>query len=537
MRLGLLSEPGLDQGPALGLVARTWPDLRAVLLLLAVALLARGFFFGNPVLESDEQFYLLVGDRMLHGALPYLDIWDRKPVGLFLIYAAIRALGGEGIVQYQLVATLFATATAFLVARLGAELGSRRGGLFAGMAYLLWLGAFGGEGGQAPVFYNLFVAAAAGTALRAVAYPVSFARLFGLGAAAMLLTGLAMQVKYTAIFEGMFFGCALLWAGWRARTGPGKLLPVALAWVGCALLPTAAALAAYAAMGQAQPFLFANFLSVFERDTAVLGSPLPRLLAMAALLLPLGLCAVMGLRLSWRHSAGAAELRRAVGFVTGWALVAVAGVLAFGTYYNHYALPLLLPLSVAAAPLLGRPEARVWKVTAAAALLLSGAVATAVPGVLHLRSRGDGSQVRALAAAMRPGATLYVFDGEAVLYLLAQSPLSTPYAFPTHLSDLREAGGIGVDQEAELRRVLASRPDYIVTTDIARGRINPEAQRLLRETLATAYRPVRSVRIGKGHRVLYGKLPQAGLSGRRPAGAGATAAGEPPEWDAGAARG
>ncbi|APT60058.1 hypothetical protein RGI145_20115 [Roseomonas gilardii] len=478
-----------------------------MLLLLAVALLARGFFLGNPVLESDEQFYLLVGDRMLRGALPYLDIWDRKPVGLFLIYAGIRALGGEGIVQYQLVAVLFATATAFLVARIGAELGSRRGGLLAGMAYLLWLGAFGGEGGQAPVFYNLFVAGAAWVALRAVACPGSFERLLGLGASAMLLAGLAMQVKYTAVFEGMFFGCALLWTGWQARMGPGKLLSAGLAWVGCALLPTAAALAAYAAMGQAQPFLFANFLSIFERNTAVLGSSLPRLLAMLGLLLPLGLCAVLGLRLSWRRSAGMPEIRRATGFVAGWALVAVAGVLVFGTYYNHYALPLLLPLSVAAAPLLGWPGARVWKVTAAAALLLVGAVATAVPGVLHLRSRGDGSQVRALVAAMLPGARLYVFDGEAVLYLLSHSPLPTPYAFPTHLSDLRESGGIGVDQEAELRRVLASRPDYIVTTNIERGQINPAAQRLLRETLAEAYRPVRSVRIGRGNRVLYGKLP------------------------------
>ena len=64
--------------------------------------------FGNPVIgsdEGDEQFYLLVGDRMLHGLLPYVDVWDRKPVGLFLVYAAIRLLGGEGIWQYQLAAT------------------------------------------------------------------------------------------------------------------------------------------------------------------------------------------------------------------------------------------------------------------------------------------------------------------------------------------------------------------------------------------------------------------------------------------------
>jgi hypothetical protein len=49
---------------------------------------------------------------MLDGALPYVDIWDRKPIGLFLLYAAIRLLGGDGILAYQVTATAFAVATA-----------------------------------------------------------------------------------------------------------------------------------------------------------------------------------------------------------------------------------------------------------------------------------------------------------------------------------------------------------------------------------------------------------------------------------------
>ena len=86
----------------------------AILLLFAFAI--RAPVFGNPVVGVDETFYLLVGDRMLQGALPFVDLWDRKPVGLFLIYAAIRLLGGEGVYQYQVVATLFAAATAALIA-------------------------------------------------------------------------------------------------------------------------------------------------------------------------------------------------------------------------------------------------------------------------------------------------------------------------------------------------------------------------------------------------------------------------------------
>ncbi|MDU7524613.1 MAG: hypothetical protein E7K72_25125, partial [Roseomonas mucosa] len=91
----------------------------AILLLFAFAI--RAPVFGNPVVGVDETFYLLVGDRMLQGALPFVDLWDRKPVGLFLIYAAIRLLGGEGVYQYQVVATLFAAATAGMISVVAAS--------------------------------------------------------------------------------------------------------------------------------------------------------------------------------------------------------------------------------------------------------------------------------------------------------------------------------------------------------------------------------------------------------------------------------
>ena len=73
--------------------ARPAPAWAIALALTALTFAVRAPTFGNPFLGFDEQFYLLVGDRMLHGALPYVDIFDRKPIGLFLLYAATRALG------------------------------------------------------------------------------------------------------------------------------------------------------------------------------------------------------------------------------------------------------------------------------------------------------------------------------------------------------------------------------------------------------------------------------------------------------------
>ncbi len=58
-----------------------------LLILLAVAILARALTFGNPVVHVDEEFYFFTGHSMWQGAWPFVDVWDRKPVGLFLLYA------------------------------------------------------------------------------------------------------------------------------------------------------------------------------------------------------------------------------------------------------------------------------------------------------------------------------------------------------------------------------------------------------------------------------------------------------------------
>ena len=156
---------------------------------------ARAQTFGNPVIGHDEQVYLLVGDRMIHGAIPFVDIFDRKPIGLFLIYGAIRLLGGEGTLQYQLVALLVAWVTALLVWRFTTRLTTRFGAITAACAYLTWLnfmdGEGEGEGEQAPVFFNLPMIAAAMLVEQAVRRRVTTLRS---GLLPMLLVGVAIQI-------------------------------------------------------------------------------------------------------------------------------------------------------------------------------------------------------------------------------------------------------------------------------------------------------------------------------------------------------
>ena len=92
----------------------------------------------------------------------------------------------------------------------------------------------GGGGGQTPVFYNLPMIVAAWLVLRVAAprdgTPATPGAIRRHGAAAMLLVGLALQIKTSAVFEGIYLGLALGWIAWRRAPGPWRLADMLL-WI------------------------------------------------------------------------------------------------------------------------------------------------------------------------------------------------------------------------------------------------------------------------------------------------------------------
>ena len=495
--------------PRVAMPAARQKLLATAILLLCAAFAIRAPQFGNPLIHVDENFYLLVGDRMLHGALPYVDIWDRKPIGTFLIFAAIRLLGGGGFVQYQVVATLFAAATAFVIARIAARVATPGAATVAGLLYLLLVGLAGGMGGQTPIFYNLPVAAAALVTLKvAIDGELAPAQLRQSGAIAMALVGLAMQIKYTAMFEGMFFGLVLLHKGWRMRHGPRSLAVDAAIWIALALLPTLAALGFYASRGQTAAFVYANFLSIGARSTEPTIELLRRLGDTGKILgVPL-VCVALSIALRpWKTLARG---RAAFGFILAWLGAALFGYAIFGTYFNHYALPLMVPIAVAGAPLFGCRRGRIG-IVAACLVLLAAAIATAVVVQKNRRDGGAAPTAQAMVEAIRPRLTncLYVYDGEAILYYLTGSCIPTRYAFPQHLNLTREAGAVGVEPLAEIRRIFAGRPSVVVdTVDREEADENPAANALARGLLRRDYRPVARIAHRKGTVIVYERLKE-----------------------------
>lgn len=454
--------------------ALTSPRWRLPILLL-VAIVARALTFGNPVVHVDEEFYFTVASRMWHGALPYIDVWDRKPIGLFLLYMPAAALPLPwGTWAYQAIALGCVVGTAMLVARLADRAGWDKGATMAGIASILWLDPLGGAGGQSPIFYNLPMAVA-GLLVGTATGPARRAR----GLAPMALVGLCLQIKYTVVFEGIFFGLWLLAGEWQARRAPTAVLGYAAALIGLALLPTVAALATYAAMGQNEAFVYANFTSILARRPDSWGEALGNAAGLALMLSPL-----LAMAFGSRGTAveGDALLRR---FLFAWFAVSLAAIALFGGWYEHYGLPAVVPGAACAAGFLGSGS---WHGRATPIILaLVGLVGQATV-IANRFSRGSGAQLAALTAAVGNGpGCLYVYSGPAILYRTANRCILTPYLFSSHLSRTREQGAIGVDQAAEIRRIFAARPAVVVMRQAYPGE-RADVHALVSEAVGRDYR-------------------------------------------------
>lgn len=429
------------------------PILRDWLILLFCALILRAAAFGDPFLHPDEAFYAFAGQAMHHGAVPYIDFWDRKPFGLFALYWGISGLS-DSVLAYQLVATLCAAGTALVIAQIARRWVSGWASLMAGVAYLAMLHPLLGMGGQSPVFYNLLIAGAALALLGGGTSEAcgKFRRRYFM---AMALCGLALTIKQTTLFEGVWFGLAGLWRlrlfgqSWRHCSRDAALALIIAAF------PTLAIAGWYAAHGWWDIWWTAMVSSSARRSGVGLAATSHNLYAILRLLLVYVGVVVAGLA-TQRH---APAFRADRGLVLGWLAAAVGGFLAVPNFFIHYALPLLGPLAPLAALAYARPRLgpALLVITVTIAVILGRPFDRAD----RLASRANFDQMAAAIEHYRADRPLLVLHGSALLYPATHSQPPSVLVFPEHLINRFETDVSHIKTRAEVRRIIAQRPSVI----------------------------------------------------------------------------
>ena len=443
----------------------------AALLIVAVAVATRIVTWWNPVAQVDDQFYLLVGQQLLDGHWPYVDVWDRKPLGLFLLYAGIAWVSGGTILGLNLVATAFAAATAWVIRLAGLRFAGPTGATLAGLAYLLVLPLLGGQTGQSPVFYNLFIAGA-GLLLIDVAGADSTRTLVRKAFAAMLLCGVAMTIKQVSLVEGAYFGLAFLWLLHRAGAPLPRLAAIVAAMIVTALLPTAITFLGYALAGRGavEAYVFASYQSIFLKGGWGLSDQLAGL-AFLLFLAPLLIMALAGHVVRTRE--GPTTQAR---LLLGWILAAIFSYAVFLQFFDHYLLPILVPLSISAATLFDRRSGLLYF----AGLAVFSVLQPPIRDIQKARlSQREFARVTTIVNDARNGGCLYIGEGPTHLYTATGACTVTRYLFPDHLNVVTEVNSVGVDTGAELDRILAARPAVIVTQGRVPLRYSPAYRRFL----------------------------------------------------------
>jgi 4-amino-4-deoxy-L-arabinose transferase-like glycosyltransferase len=462
---------------------------RGVLGPLAVLMLAtlatRALWFGDPVADSDEQIYSLIGWRMTHGDLPFVEVWDRKPFGLFAIFGIAHWLFGPGPLAYQLVASLSALAGALLVFDLARPLVDRMSATIAGTLYLMLMALYGSHSGQSEIFHAPIMLAMLWL-VRDGARRDAARR----AALAMLLGGLALQIKYTVLPQCLFFGAYALYQEWRAGAAPARLAKRGALFALLGMLPTALVALLYFATGHFDAFWFANFVSFFERVPAPGGRLNTGLLTAVA---PLALILALGFYAAFRLSPP--RDWRTYGLYAGWSLATLATVLLPGTVYAYYFAALVPAAVLVALPLIDRRTPA--KFFPAALLLLSAGYNLDFPRD-WANSQNERRAEARLSAAIGSyvGQTkdcLYVFDGPAALYRTTGTCLPTRYIYPDHLNNALEARSLEVDQPVEISSILANRPGVIVTADRPVTVQRKKNLALIGNATRTGYRPLITV--------------------------------------------
>ena len=435
-------------------------------LLLVLAVVLRFDTFGDPNLHGDEMFYQTVGVAMHHGATPYVDVWDRKPFGLFLIYYLIAFISSAPL-AYQLVATLFVAATAWAIARITARWTSVQGSLLAAVAYLLWLAPLQGYGGQSPVFYNLFIAMAALLVLTALpalqkgAVPKSTY-------AAMALAGFGITVKTSALFEACFLGIYALIALRQSGLSLTRTARTGVTWAAVGAAPALIIALTYSVLGHWEEYWHAMFTSNLAKETHWPTS-LMRLKFLAMALAPVGLFALIGLvRLK-------PEARR---FTLLWLGAAIAGLASVPNFYLHYALPILVPLCVGASTFFGKGIA--GSGAAAVLAILSFSISSPFQYGRARESRAAMTQLEHAIDRHVGSGPLLLYDAPPQLYMRTGQPLITPLVFPTHLAHMIEKDVSHLSTLDETNRVLKLKPSVVVMAHPLRnGPVNEETHQLV----------------------------------------------------------
>ncbi len=169
------------------------------------------------VLDKDESIYILGADSLLNSNLPYIEIWDNKPPGIFILFSLTMLILGNSIVSIRILSIIATTFTSYFLYIIGANIDAKQGekiGLLAGSLYAIFSLHNDGAAANGEILFAPFVTGA--FLLLFQDRKLSNIKVFLIG----LILGIGMQIKYLVIMDVL--GLVLLGSWFKKEEGRRK---------------------------------------------------------------------------------------------------------------------------------------------------------------------------------------------------------------------------------------------------------------------------------------------------------------------------
>ncbi len=496
-------------------------DLRRIIfvfiyLLSASAVIRLPYFF-TSVIDWDESTFILMGQSILDGHLPYTELWDLKPPLVFLFHACAIALLGKSIVSVRIAGALCVAVTALFIYLTGKTLWNHHTGilgatLFIALSTLL-------PSGQATMSEHIATVPLVG-ALSLLITRRSTPRFLFLGGILMAIATLVrLNLAYVTIIVGFF---AIVFT--EPPRSIGKVLKRGLAYAAGCFLVIILTFLPYAVTGRQQlwwasivlaPLSYSSsqlsLLGTLREQVKYLGGVLfdirGTLFGLSMLVWLGGVAGCLTIAIRWRNTSRPKRLGSAmlIVFLCGTAI----SILKSGAVQWHYLIQLVPFMALTAAAFLNfcwSGHSR-WLVSGVVLLAVLISMQSLAPEYKNLVSRilagqvithGDAYEIAAfLKQDDASGKPVYMMTDHIVYWLIDSKPLSKSTTHPSNITKeylLNILVGPGASTETELTKILAKKPVFIVTKkNIWYLRNRPSARSLLEETLRTQYELVKEI--------------------------------------------
>jgi 4-amino-4-deoxy-L-arabinose transferase-like glycosyltransferase len=436
-------------------------DLVWLLLFVVAAILMRFFSFYPSVLDHDESTYMLIGDGLLQGKKLYSDITDTKPVGVFLLYAALQSLFGYSIFLKRIFAAVIVGLTCYLVKKASFKIfNDHFASVASAIIYLFYtsMWVYFGLSPNTELYFNFFTVSAL------LFFLDNGNRNFFIGG---VLLGMGFMFKYLVLFDYVAFMLFFLVRDIRLSAKilkPSIIIPYVFSGIGF-LLPFAATAFYFYTVGRFDDFYFITFVlpGQFRFSPSVLkymetmGDFLLRFLPLSFFFFYV-LIKKHKLFAKWHAP-----------FFVFWIIAVLTAMYLPGKTSSHYAIQLMLPASIVAGVFfhsqikIDRITAFLFRGKTGLAFLLLIVIVIQVASYHSNIAEPDDLKIVAsyLEGELDEDDLLFVSNYEPAVYYLLQRESPTKYVHSSLLfTELHKA--FKMDNVAEIRRIMDQDPKFVL---------------------------------------------------------------------------